>query len=70
MVEECSHSERMLLVRERETGRGWVFAGSGGVVGERMESGCVIGVRRPVWEVEVGEERWGVGAEWRVLGEG
>ncbi len=69
MVEECRQSERMLLVRERGTGRGWVFAGGAGAA-ERVGRGCVLGVRRLVWEVEVGGERWGVGVEWRVLGEG
>lgn len=65
----------MVLVRGAEVGGGrgmqrggrgeekWVLVGGRG--GVRV--GGVVGVGRPVWEVEVGGEAWGVGVEWKVL---
>ena len=68
-VDEFRKSERMLLVRERGTGRGWLLTG-GGANGEDLINGCVIGIRKPVWEVNVEGEIWVVGVEWRNLGKG
>lgn len=70
IVEEFRESDRMLLVREKVTGKGWVLTGSGTGRGEGLRNGCVIVVRRPVWEVKVEGEGWGVGVEWKVLGGG
>lgn len=56
----------MMLVRERNGNGRWILAGKGrgdGVV----EVGCVIGIKEPIWEVEVERERWRVGVEWKVL---
>lgn len=52
--------------------RNWMLVGCGGRERERVrvESGMVVVVRAPVWEVEVRGERWGVGVEWRVDGGG
>lgn len=38
--------------------------GSGGV---RVKRGGVVGVRAPMWEVDVGGEMWVVGVDWVVL---
>ncbi len=51
--------------REGE-GRKWMLMGSG----KTVRRGMAIGVRAPVWEVEVLGERWGVGVEWKVIGDG
>lgn len=64
-VVEVGGGEGMLLVRGAEAGERWMLLGGGSVA-----KGKVVGVKRPVWEVEVQGEVWGVGVEWRVLGEG
>lgn len=58
--------------REEEGGKGWVLVGpgtgAGGVAGgEDVRKGDVVGVKRPVWEMEVAGELWTVGVEWAVL---
>ncbi|MCJ1471406.1 hypothetical protein MMC13_000045 [Lambiella insularis] len=63
-VEEVQVGERMVLVRGGE-GERWMLMGGG-----RVGRGETVGVKRPVWEVEVEGGVWGVGVEWRVLGEG
>lgn len=45
--------------------KGWALIGR--AAHEEVTRGCKIGVRRPVWEVEVLGERWVVGVEWGVL---
>ena len=53
----------MVLVREGgKEGRGWVLVGSGDV-----KVGRVVGMREPVWDVEVGGEMWRVGVEWGIV---
>lgn len=64
----------MMLVRERGGERGWILAGRGrGDLAGRgrgegvVEVGCVVGVKEPIWEVEIEGQRWRVGVEWKVL---
>jgi hypothetical protein len=38
--------------------------GSGGV---RIKTGSVVGIRAPMWDVEVGGENWVVGVDWLVV---
>ena len=38
--------------------------GSGGV---RVRTGCVVGVRAPMWDVDIGGETWVVGVDWVLL---
>lgn len=67
-VRSAGWGQGMVLVREREGGgRGWLLMGRG-MGGEDVERECVVGVRRPVWEVEVLGERWTVAVEWKILG--
>ena len=57
----------ILLVREwGKEARGWVLVGIGRGEGD-VEVGRVIGVREPIWDVEVGEEKWRVAVEWGVV---
>lgn len=48
----------------------WMLAGRGRGDNE-VEVGRVVGVKEPLWDVEIGEEgereRWRVGVEWKVL---
>lgn len=66
-VSEHVEDVGILLVREwgREP-RGWVLVGIGRGEGD-VEVGRVIGVREPIWDVEVGEEKWRVAVEWGVV---
>lgn len=63
---------------EEEEGKGWVLIGPGtgtgwgagvriGVSGGDVRKGDVVGVRRPVWEMEVAGEQWTVGIDWALL---
>ncbi|ESZ96504.1 hypothetical protein SBOR_3126 [Sclerotinia borealis F-4128] len=42
-------------------------AGTGLQRGRDVEIGRVVGIKRPVWEVVVEGEKWGVGVDWKVL---
>lgn len=56
----------MVLVEERGEGKRWMLVGKGG--GEmRVEVGCVVDVRGPMWEVRVGDRVYMVAVEWKVL---
>lgn len=47
-----------------------LLAGQGGARGAggvRVRVGAVVGVRAPMWEVDVGEEKWQVAVDWVVL---
>ena len=72
-VNECVEGGGMLLVREwGKDGRGkrWVLVGMGSGRGEGdgdVGAGRVIGIREPVWDVDVGGERWRVAVEWGVV---
>jgi hypothetical protein len=35
--------------------------------GSKVEAGKTIGIKGPVWEVVIEEEKWGVGVDWKVL---
>lgn len=55
-------------------GKGWVLIGPGSragagvaVGGGNVSKGDVVGVKRPVWEMNVAGELWTVGVEWAVL---
>ena len=66
-VKDVGAGGRVLLVQE-EGGRGegegrrWMLVGDG-----EVGTGVVVGVRRPVWEVVVQGEVWGVGVDWGVV---
>ena len=56
---------RVSLVEEeggRGEGKRWMLVGDG-----EVGTGVVVGVRRPVWEVVVEGEVWGVGVDWGVV---
>lgn len=42
-------------------------AGTGLQKGSRVEVGKVVGIKGPVWEVMIDQEKWGVGVDWKVL---
>ena len=67
-ISECVEGVGMLLVREwgEDGARGWVLVGEGRGEGGG-EVGRMVGVREPVWEVEVGGEMWRVAVEWGVV---
>lgn len=48
-----------------------ILGGEGATEGlerrKMVEPGGMVGVKAPVWEVHIGGERWGVGANWKVL---
>lgn len=65
----------IVLVREKE-GKGWALIGKGRKGNEaeegdeekvQVQRGYEIGVRKPVWELELLGEKWVVGVEWEVL---
>ncbi|MCJ1382095.1 hypothetical protein MMC17_005207 [Xylographa soralifera] len=66
-VREVRQGEGVVLVRSG-TGERWMLMG-GQRTGEGLRKGGVVGVKRPVWEVEIEGETWGVGVEWSLLGE-
>ena len=66
-VQEVRLGEGMVLVRSA-MGERWMLIG-GHRTGEGLRRGGVVGVKRPVWEVEIDGETWGVGVEWSLLGE-
>ncbi|MCJ1287852.1 hypothetical protein MMC26_007204 [Xylographa opegraphella] len=66
-VQEVRHGQGMVLVRSGK-GERWMLIG-GHRTGAGLREGEVVGVKRPVWEVEVDGETWGVGVEWALLGE-
>ncbi|MCJ1466498.1 hypothetical protein MMC07_005117 [Pseudocyphellaria aurata] len=53
--------------REEGEGKGWVLLGPGTRAGIVVGEGDVVGVKRPVWKMEVAGELWTVGVEWAVL---
>ena len=57
----------VIFIRERGEGRGWMIVGGAGREGNEARVGSKIGVREPVWEVEISGEAWKVGVEWKVL---
>jgi len=68
-VEEVSGGGgNVVLVRGAGDGRRMMLMGCGR--GGEVRTGVVVGVRAPVWEVEVLGEKWGVGVEWKVIGDG
>jgi hypothetical protein len=47
-----------------------LLAGQGGArgsAGVRIRIGSVVGIRAPMWDVEVGGEIWVVGVDWAVM---
>ncbi|KAI6710857.1 hypothetical protein JHW43_006588 [Diplocarpon mali] len=42
--------------------------GNGLQKGSRAEVGKIVGIKDPVWEVVIEDEKWGVGVDWKVLG--
>ncbi|KAI9699792.1 MAG: hypothetical protein M1836_002827 [Candelina mexicana] len=73
-VEEVRRGDGMLLVRGLVNGRETkviLAAGErGGVAGHEGREGDLLGVRAPVWDVEVLGEKWGFGVQWAILGSG
>ncbi|KAL8859054.1 MAG: hypothetical protein Q9178_004535 [Gyalolechia marmorata] len=71
-VGEARSGERVSLVEEArnggEEGRRWMFVGMGDNHSHReVRTGVMVGIRRPVWDVDVGGEGWVVGVDWGVL---
>ncbi|KAL8801264.1 MAG: hypothetical protein Q9182_004571 [Xanthomendoza sp. 2 TL-2023] len=66
---EVKAGERVTLVHEAGEGKRWILAGPGQTQsrGQVAKAGMVVGVRRPVWDVHVRGEKWGVGVDWGVL---
>ncbi|KAF6234197.1 hypothetical protein HO173_007617 [Letharia columbiana] len=59
-------NEGMILVQERSGAKRWMLVGKGR--GEtKAEVGCIVGIREPTWEVQVGHENYMVAVEWKVL---
>ena len=50
-------------------GKKWVLIGKGN--GENPRFGDMVGIRKPVWDVDIGEdgdtEGWSVAVEWKIL---
>jgi hypothetical protein len=47
-----------------------LLAGQGGARGTggvRINEGSVVGVRAPMWDIDMGGEKWVVGVDWVVL---
>ncbi len=53
-----SGKEKKIILAEGERG---------GIVGEEVRKGNLIGIRAPVWEVDVLGESWGFGVQWQVI---
>lgn len=53
-----------------ERGKSWVLMGQGKKCerDEALARGTVVGVRRPIWDVRIGEVDWSVAVEWSVIG--
>lgn len=74
-VGEIGGGERVSLVEEAGGGddgigaeegkRRWMLAAGNG--NGEVRRGMMVGIRRPVWEVEVEGGMWGVGVDWGVL---
>lgn len=54
--------------------KGWVLIGAGAAGNDnpsqtdvRLQVGSLIGMRQPVWNIEVLGENWWVGVEWGVI---
>ena len=43
------------------------MGGARGVTNVVIETGCLVGIRAPMWNVDVGGETWTVGVDWAVL---
>ncbi|KAL9626023.1 MAG: hypothetical protein Q9204_007646, partial [Flavoplaca sp. TL-2023a] len=52
-------------IREEKGRRKWMLAG--GDDDRKIRMGMMIGIRRPVWDVEVKGVVWGVGVDWGLL---
>ncbi|KAL9598864.1 MAG: hypothetical protein Q9219_004203 [cf. Caloplaca sp. 3 TL-2023] len=62
---------KMILV-QAEIGEGggderWLLVGQGDGRGREVGRGAIVGVRTPVWDVEVRGERWRVGVDWGIV---
>ncbi|KAL9636402.1 MAG: hypothetical protein Q9164_002844 [Protoblastenia rupestris] len=59
----------LVLVRGEggEEGRVWMLIGGGRNEDHEVLVGVTVGVRAPVWEVEIAGKTWSVGVEWKVL---
>lgn len=54
----------------RDSDVGVLLAGQGGARGAgsvRIREGSVVGIRAPMWEVDIAGEKWSVGVDWVVL---
>lgn len=58
LVDDDDDEMRLLLA-----GQG----GARGTGGVKIKVGGVVGIRAPLWNMEVGEEQWTVGVDWVVL---
>lgn len=69
---ECFAGGVVFVRGEIETGAEVkvLLAGQGGARGSsgvRLKEGSVVGIRVPMWDVDVGGEKWVVGVDWVVL---
>lgn len=79
LVEEAKKLERLgngaVLIRAREIAfsgnesKAWILMGNRkqDEGDEGLAKGSLVGLRRPVWSVCIGDEDWGVAVEWGVL---
>ena len=59
-------NENMILVLARSEVKRWLLVGTGR--GDtRVELGCLMGIREPIWEVLIGNDSYTVAIEWKVL---
>ncbi|KAL8812197.1 MAG: hypothetical protein Q9223_007353 [Gallowayella weberi] len=63
--------ERVTLVDEVADGgegKRWILVGQGQIQSRgQVEKGMMVGIRRPVWDVDVQGEKWSVGVDWGLL---
>lgn len=52
-------------IEDEERGKRWMLVA--GNSNREIRKGTMVGIRRPVWEVEVKGVVWGVGVDWGIL---
>lgn len=60
MEEEQEEEMRLLLIVDTRDGKKALSS-------RRIVEGDVVGIKAPLWEVEVQGVRWAVGVDWKVL---
>ncbi|KAI9712192.1 MAG: hypothetical protein M1812_006926 [Candelaria pacifica] len=71
IVEEVRRGNGMLVMKGKVNGREKkIILAEGeknGSVGRELREGCLVGIRAPVWDLEVLGEKWGFGVQWVVI---